>query len=383
MLQIKNISVIFTLLLLTACIKLYTPVIDSNAQNKYVISGRITNAEGWQEVQVSLSSPIESPKYLPASGCQVKVLDNKGNVFSLEEFDPGLYHVWMGQEFLIPGTSYQVRVTTPDSQELESGFDQMPKGPSLDSVYYSVKEVPTSNPLVNQRVMQFYVNLNAIGDYSQFYKWEIEETWEYHSAHAAEFYYDGTFHQIIPPDSSNMVCWATVPVKNVFTLSTKGLSQNSYTQFPLHYVDEHSSRLTVLYSMFVSQLALGEAAYNYWEQLRINSNEQGGLYEKQPLAIKGNLVNLTNSKNEVLGYFFAASVSSRRYFYHDIEGMDLGSNKSCYEEGLGRFGFKEFFPWEYPIWFYYSARVVRILTTGCIDCRQLGGKTVKPDFWPK
>ena len=379
--EMKNILFLLSLFLLFSCIKAYDPEIDEASGNKYVVSGRIVNAEGWQEVEVSLSSPFQSPDYITVSGCQVTVTDQKGHVFTMEEYSPGHYLTWMGDEYVVPGNAYRVRVLTPDNQELVSGFDQMPKGPSLDSVYYSVNEVPAPNSQTPRKIMQFYVDLNAVGDDSHFYKWEIEETWEYHSAHAAEFYYDGIIHQIAPPDSSNMICWATGPVKNVFTLSTKGLSQNGYTQFPLHNVDEHSSRLTVLYSMLVSQLALSEEAYNYWEQMRINSNEQGGLYEKQPLAIKGNLINLTNPENVVLGYFFAASVSSGRYFYHDVEGMSKGFN-ACYEEDLPVFGFRSFFPWEYPVWFYYNAGMIKILYTGCVDCRQLGGTKTKPDFWP-
>jgi hypothetical protein len=119
------------------------------------------------------------------------------------------------------------------------------------------------------------------------------------------------------------------------------------------------------------------------EQLRINSNEQGGLYEKQPIAIRGNLLNTSKPEKTVLGYFYAASQSGRRYFYKDVEGIDLAFNDNCYEEGLGRFGWKEFSPAEYPIYYTYVAGVVKILNLDCIDCRRSGGKTVKPDFWPK
>ncbi|MFH1159520.1 MAG: DUF4249 domain-containing protein [bacterium] len=380
--QIKNISVILAMVLLFACIKPYNPLIDGNAENKYVVSGRITDTEGWQEVEVSLSSPIESPEYVPVSACQVKILDDKGNVFSLEEYKPGQYHVWMGQEYLTPGTSYQVRVTTPGGEELVSGFDKMPNGPPLDSVYYFLEDVPTPNPEIYLRVMQFYVDLNAEGDYSQYYKWEVVETWEYHAARPVEYFYDGTWHKIEPPDYSNKVCWVTGLVKNVFTISTKSLSQNTYNQYPLHSIDGHSSRLGILYSMLVRQLALSEEAYNYWEQLRVNSNEQGGLYEKQPFAIKGNLLNVSNPERDVLGYFYAASESTKRYFYQDIEGIDRGFSDYCTEEYLGLFGWKEFFSWQYPVYYYYNIGVVKILNNYCIDCRLLGGTTVKPDFWP-
>ena len=384
MLRIKNITVILTMLVLFACIKTYNPRIDSNAENKYVVSGRITDKEGWQEVEVSLSSPIESPGYLPGSGCQVKVLDDKGNIFLLEEHRPGLYRVWIDQKYLISGTSYQVRVTTPEGDDLVSGFDRMSTGPKLDSVYYFIKDIPTTNPDINLRVMQFYIDLNAVGTYSQYYKWEVDETWEYETARFIQYYYDGVIHKVSPPDYSKKVCWITKPVNNIFTISMKNLTQNTYYQYPLHSVDGHTSRLGILYSMMVRQFALSEGAFNYWEQLRINSNEQGGLYEKQPLAIKGNLQNVTNPKREVLGYFYAVSESSKRYFYHDVEGIDLDFSDFCSEEQLGVGGWKNVFPWEYPKYFYYNtAGQIRILADACVDCRKMGGTTVKPDFWPR
>jgi Domain of unknown function (DUF4249) len=383
MLQIKNSALIISMLLLFACIKPYDPVIDASVKSKYVVSGRITDIEGWQEVEVSLSSPVDLAKYVPLPGCQVNVADDKGNVFTMVEFTPGLYRVWMTHENLVHGTSYKVRVVTPGGDELVSGYDQMPAGPVLDSIYYALKDIPTTDPAVSNQIMQFYVDINASGDYSKYYKWEVLETWEYHAVHILEYYYDGKHHKVDPPDSSKKVCWITSLAKNVFTVSTKSLAQNTYKQFPLHNIDGKSSRLGILYSMLVSQFALSEKAYTYWEKLRINSNDQGGLYEKQPLAIKGNLVNLTHPDLDVLGYFYATSQSSRRYFYKDVPGLQLDYNNHCVESSLGRFGWKEFTRDDYPVYYYYPATwILRILDHECVNCTLGGGVTVKPDFWP-
>jgi hypothetical protein len=381
--RLNNISALVFILLLGGCIKPYYPVIDASAENKYVISGRISNLEGWQEVDVSISSPVGAPKDIPAGGCQVVVTDDKGNQFILDELQPGQYRRYMNQEFLVPGISYKVMVTTPDGEQMESGFDKMPNGPQIDSIYYSFLDVPTQDPTVTYRTMQFYADLNAVGDYSQYYKWEVVETWEYHAARPVEYIYDGTFHQVDPPDYTNIVCYMTTPVRNVFTISTKSLAQNVYKKYPLHSIDGTTSRLGYLYSMLVSQVALSEGAYNYWEQLRINSNDQGGLYEKQPLAIKGNIVNKSHPDRVVLGYFYAVSEANRRYFYHDIEGIDLTFNNMCSEDYLGRFLWKEFGPDDYPVYFYYNGMTPKILSRACVDCRLLGGTTNKPSFWPK
>jgi hypothetical protein len=247
-----------------------------------------------------------------------------------------------------------------------------------------VEDMLTTDPQKINKVMQFYVDLKAEGDYSRFYKWDVTETWEYHAALPAQYYYDGTTHEIIPPDSSKMVCWTTSLVKNVFTLSTQSLSQNEYRKFPLHFIDGYTPRLGYLYSILVSQYALSEGAYNYWERLRINSNEQGGLYEKQPLAIKGNVVNMTNPDNDVLGYFYTASQSGRRYFYKDVEGIELDFYNFCSPSELGKFGWREFSPWEYPVFFYYNETGhLRVLNHECYDCTRLGGTLIKPEFWPQ
>jgi len=381
--QAKNIFVLSSVLLLFGCIKPYDPKISSIEENKYVVSGVVTDREGWQEVEVSLSSPIESSEYLAVSNCQVKIQDNKGNVFFLEEYNPGLYHVWMDQKYLERGASYQVRITTPEGEVLASGFDTMQNGPQIDSVYYSLEDVLTPDPEITLRGMQFYVDLDAEGDYSRYYKWEVEETWEYEAARPVENFYDGNYHQVYPPDYTNKVCWSYGLVKQVFTVSTKNLSHNAYYGYPLHFIDGSTSRLGILYSILVRQLALSARAYNYWDQLRINSNTNGGLYEKQPLNIKGNMTNATKPEKIVLGYFHTASVSERRYFYHDIKGIDLDFSNGCVEEDPAVGGFRIYETWEYPIYYYTTVFGTKILSNECIDCRLMGGTTVKPDFWPK
>jgi hypothetical protein len=380
---IRNITQVLIMLLMFACIKPYKPVIESDAENKLVVSGRVTNVEGWQEVDISMSSPIGNPQYLPVSGCMVKILDDKGNIFPLTENDAGKYRAWIGNEFLNPGRSFKVNVVTPQNEIVESSYDTLMSHVPLDSVYYILEDVPTGNPDITLRGMQFYVDLDAEGYTSRNFKWEVTETFEVHARFPVEYYYDGTFHQVLPPDSTNLKCWATGLVRNVYTLTTKGLSANVFHKYPLQFVDGHSQRLAYLYSILVKQLVLSESAYNYWEMVRINSTELGGLYEKQPVAIKGNLVNLTHPDKDVLGYFSAASESSRRYFYKDVAGLEIDFESYCNEELLGPLGWKVYSKNDYPIYYHYNLQhLIRILNWECVDCRLLGGSTVKPDFWP-
>jgi hypothetical protein len=232
--------------------------------------------------------------------------------------------------------------------------------------------------------MQFYVDINAQNYKSRYFKWDVIETHEYHSDYPRQWFYDGSVHQISPPDSSRMVCWLTEMNKNIYTLSTENLVENKYLKFPLHYVSNHSATLVYGYSVLIVQYALSEGAYSYWDNMRINSSDMGGLYEKQPLSITGNLHNLTDPSQEVLGFFTAALCRSQRMYYSNVSGMKIDYPGLCTPWRPEHGGFLEINPAEYPAFMmgdtatYYMV----FLPDECVDCLSLGGSNIKPDFWP-
>jgi hypothetical protein len=367
------------------CIRPYIPEIEAGEESKYVISGCLNSLAGEQSIYISVTSPIGSPEYIPLSYCTASIADNNGNIINLQESEPGKYSAWIGQDYLQPGTAYRLRVETPSGDIITSDYDTMPPGPPIDSVYFIVEDHPTSSPSSDIRGLQFYVDLDATGYSSRYYRWEVNETWEYRAAHVKENYYDGSFHAISPPDSSLWVCWSHVLIHDIFTISTASLAQNSYYRYPLHFIDGSSARLSVLYSILLRQYSMSERAYNYWERLRVNSNEQGGLYEKQPVAVEGNVMNESPGGKQALGLFYAATVSEKRVFITKPEELELGFFNFCNEESLGHFGWAEYGPKEYPVYYYFpqpGGGGVLILSTECVDCTLQGGTTEKPDFWP-
>jgi hypothetical protein len=232
--------------------------------------------------------------------------------------------------------------------------------------------------------LSFYVDLHAENTESRFFRWEAIETWERHAKYPKEWFYDGDVHHIFPPDYSSTVCWATETVKKIYTISTTNLAQNQYEMLPLNFVSNHSEKLVYGYSLLINQYALSEAAYTYWDQLRMN-NEQGGLYEKQPFAISGNLHNLTNPDHVVLGFFSASSVKSRRLFISNLPDFSVDYVNGCSVSPLEHGGFLEINPGDYPAFLRGDSTGYRqaTLSNECVDCTTYGATNIKPDFWPK
>lgn len=382
--QRNNIGfgLLLVFLLFTGCIEPFVPRIESGAEDVFVVSGEVTDQPGYQYVDISRASSLKELLYVPVSGCLVNIEDDKGNTFNLEEIEAGKYRVWMNEENLGSGISYRVRVTTPSGDEILSDFDRMSACAAIDSVHYERKEMIAPNTGKNLNGLQFYVDFHGTDSDSRYYRWTADETWEYHAPLPMTYYYDGTTHKIWPPDYTYSKCWSTLPAKSIFTLTTSNLVSNSFKMLPLHYVDNTTNRLLIRYSVLITQHALSDAAYVFWEQLRINNEKQGNLYEKQPLSIKGNLHNTTHPGIMVLGFFGASSVSRKRIFVDGITDMDITDGSFCSPEELGMGGWKNIMPWEYPVYFVYINFQLYTLQKTCTDCRALGGTINKPDFWP-
>jgi hypothetical protein len=383
----NNIIVIFWMagLMLPSCIMPYEPHIETRNINKYVISGQVTDNSEYQTVSISMASPVGDPQFIPVSGCYARITDDKKNQFVMQEAadEAGVYKVQIDRSYLLPGISFKIDIITPDGVSIVSDFDRMPRCPEVDSVYYLRKDIFTDIPGEIAKGIQFYVDLDGGDINSHYFRWEVIETWEYHATYPMEWYYDGSVHHIYPPDYSRMVCWSTKLVKNIYTLSTENLTENKYEMLPLHFVDNRTPRLQYCYSLLINQIALSEGAYSYWDQMRINSTGQGGLYEKQPLAITGNLHNTTDPDQKVLGYFSASSVKSKRIFISNVENLELDVPTFC-TPFMPKYGFKELSPSDYPTFLMGDKNGwwMVFLNMECVDCLTIGGTNIKPDFWP-
>jgi hypothetical protein len=368
----------------SSCLEPFDPQIEDTDKGLYVVSGQVTDQEGYQSLSVSVSSGINAPEFKPITGCVAEIMDDIGNIYPMQDTGEGGYRVWMTQDQLVHGRSYRVRISTPDGREIYSDYEVMPVCPPVDSIYYEIETELTEDPNNPDYGIRFFADVDAINYDSYFFRWEIEETWEYHMDYYKQYYYDGTEHKIDPPDRSTQVCWYTGMRSDIFVVSTLDLSENVYRHYPLHFVRNTTTQLSYLYSILVRQSAISEQAYLYWDKLRVNSQNQGGLYEEQPLPVEGNLSIPANPDARVLGFFGAASVQTRRLFVSKVEGLEINPEPLCIGPvPLGILGWTQFSPQEFPVYFVRIDGVTCSLDNYCVDCLLHGGINVKPDYWPQ
>lgn len=344
----------------TSCIKQYNPEIGGNDAKKYVVTGEVIKGNTIQNINVSQTASISEPTYkyyVPVSGCYVVIVDDKGNVYSAGDMGDGNYQANIPQSMISIGSAFKVEVNIPILGEVSennrinivSDYDTIQECPDVDSLYYQLENLPSVNPYNVIKGIRFYCDLNATAYKCRNFRFEEIETWKYKADLATENTY--------------RYCWLTRKINTIFTLSTKNLTQNKFKMVPFHFVDNYSSqRLRFGYSLLVKQYSISDAAFAYWKKIRTNSEDQGGMYEKQPLQIKGNMHNLTKPNIAVLGFFSVSDMTAKRLFVGKIEGLPT-----------------EFVPCELPV---PTGGPAPPPNPECFNCLLEGGTNIRPDFWP-
>ena len=380
------LSILFSILI-CSCIEEYNPHIGKEDAIKYVIYGKIANNDNKQYVYISKSAEvgISNLKKFPVSNCDVKIIDDKGNTFQLiESEEQGCYCISIDSQYLTLGSLFQINVVTPEGDLIVSEFEQLYESPDVDSIYYEISEVSTTDPEINIPTLQFYMDYNGENANSQSIRIEFEETWEYHADFPIKWYYDGWngIVELPQPDYSKQICWKTTKSSNIYILSTEDLTGNNYKKYPLHSIPNTSENLAYGYSLLIKQSAISKQAYEYFEKLNANIVKEGGLYDTQPQQIEGNLTNINNPDKKVLGYFYTSGVKEKRIFISPISEFHLNFSTHCepiyLQRGPGMLRNKFAYLW----YFDDEPGKAYQLQDACVDCTSLGGVTTKPDFWP-
>lgn len=378
------ISVLFILMVISSCIERYDLAKITSFEPKLVIDAQLATDDGVQEIVISKSSSIEKPALSQVTGCIVYVEDDKGNKFPfIESAEKGHYQGILEGNAIVVGNRYRLQVKTPDNKVFQSSYETLMPCPDVSSVYYEVETKPTTDPKVNQKGLQFFIDFKGDENYGRFFRWQLVQTYEYHSTWPLTRWldWDGS-HEMKKTDYSNFVCYKTENLDDIFVLSTDGFSQNAYTKYKLHYVPDQTQVLQHKYSLLVRQYSLSESAFTYWENLRKNNQEDVNLFGRQPANVIGNIYNSTDSTEQALGYFGISTVRTKRIMVLPSDKLSFNNVYRCRALKI-----------EGPIPqderpFYFAKDIdgngveyVGQAGAECIFCMMLGGTTVKPTFW--
>lgn len=363
-----------------SCIEPYEPKLEES-QELVVISGMITDQPGLQTVSISRSAPYRYPEFQPLEQCIVTVCDQEGNMIYYSDEGDGVYVAEVPDNYLEAGDAVSLHVITSDMKEYRSSYDTILSCPGLDSIYWEQGVLETADPERSLPGIQFYLDMSGDPSDARNIIWRVDETWEYWAALFGTHRWWGDWTEKF---RSNVIfkCWKNFPLDQFYTGTTRYLASNKMERVALNFVSNETDRLKISYSLHVQQQSLSGSAYSYWKRMFDQSVESGGLYDKQPASVVGNIYSVNNPDEVVLGYFYGAQVREKRIFVHNDKLFDFNiPHIQCEYEPIS-----VIWSWEhidYPV-YIYSPGPFQPSFTGpqeCFDCRLQGGDTIRPEYW--
>jgi len=368
------------LLCFPACEEYFLPELEG-FDPILVVDGAITDMPGPYTISLSFSSGVFSEDQRVVEEAIVKIIEEGGDQETLSENQPGYYTTSENGIQGTPGKNYKISIQLQDGTQYESQYQQMPASIPIDSVgadleyrYLSIEEPDVPG-------YQFHVTTGLAEKSENYLIWSLEATYKYESDFTIDYLYSNQGIESYPNPAEFMTCWRTDQVNEIFSFNTAVLSRPKIERLPLHFVRADQRELSIQYSLLVKQFTVNHEAYTFWNNLQRQIESQETLYNTQPFQIRGNLVNVDNPDEAVLGFFMVAGQSEKRIFVDHPEELDLPFSY-CDPDYMSYGSIGLLHPSNWPIYIYEDEAGLRALANDeCFDCRELGGATTRPEFW--
>lgn len=311
----KRYGVLFLLgLLLLSCVEQIDFPLDRQ-EEKLIVSGQISNLHEEKYIYLSKTTsadrqPLPSGQYLvlndlprPVSNAGVFLVSSSNAVFQLREVSPGKYE--LGRSVPIEeDQSYFVEIQV-DGKTYRSSPEEMPSEVGTDELAYEFT-LGELNDAPEVPVISIFSDVK-LPDTSEpyFLRWDVEEAYFWQLT-----FFPNPFNSAPPP------CYVFgFPQPERFALlngeSVRAGSEGSRQLLAQRRVDQ--SFLSRHY-FTVRQVSLSKRAFDYWRNVRDLINNTGSVFDTPPAPVRGNVINVGNPDEVVLGYVEIARVAQKRIY---------------------------------------------------------------------
>jgi hypothetical protein len=360
------------------CIESYTPPSSKNTPDILVVEGFLNSSEGSVRVNLTKATPLTDTSTHPGvNNATVYLEDSNNSTLLLNFISNGRYELTgLAVDY---SKEYRIRIVTASSKEYASDFIKIKQTPDIDSITWAPVETG----------VEIRVNTHDDTGNSRYYLWSFEETWQYRSPFPSNLIFENFDVRSRTPSENITNCWKTQPSTKVLVGSSERLTKDVISQEPIHFLPEGSQRLSVYYSTLVRQTAISADVYDFYEKLRKTTEELGGLFDPQPGKVVGNIHNVNDDGETVLGIFNGGDVKEKRIFisHYDLPVEMRGPMRSeCTVDSISIAGLSFFRQDQYNLvgTIVQGPTVIgyTYASIACTDCRFQGGVNVPPSFWP-
>jgi len=311
-----------------------------------VIEGFITDQPGPHTIKLSYSTEFTDRFYTPITGASVVLSGSDNHQERFVELTEGTY-ISSTSFSAIPGTVYTLEISIGEDTYLSSEVG-LKKGQPLNAIEFREDAIPSLNyygDIKYVKGVRLFAPIKNHDKTENYYSYKVIPTYLFEAERADE-------------NGPNRWCYVTISDKTFNILKDRKGGFNHDISFY-----GFSDKFLHTFSFLVQQYSMTKEAYDFWEKVKNMLANTGGLFDRPPFTIRGNMRHRSDETKEMLGLFSVYSLTEKRVFIH---GYNLSYIPFIQEDYC--------FPLFPPV------------PPECLDCRKKeGGRAVtntKPDWWP-
>lgn len=363
---------------LNSCREQYVPKPVTIDLNYLVIDGFINaNAGEKTVIKLSRTKKINDSTiiYTPEMFASINIEEENGNTYYLQQSSNGEY---ISQLLNIDkNRKYRLNINTTNGAVYQSSFVEVRIPPPVDSITWK-----------QDNDVSLFVNTNDPKNNTRYYMWNFTETWEYRSFYDSRLGFENGYISFLDDDKHKTVCYQSKESNAILVGSSAALSEDIISHELIGKVFNGQEKLAVRYSILVRQMAITQEAKQYWDLMKKNSEQVGGLFDPQPSQLFSNYSCISNPNEIAIGYLSASGVEEKRIFIDNDEVKDWfvsDPSVKCEITILGDTSQSSYFPYFssgafLPV-YYTSGPGLAISQSECVDCTLKGGTLTKPPYW--
>lgn len=326
----------FCWLFLCACETEVTDFKTQNLSSAIVVSGEMSSLAGPYTVRLNYTSaysPFDVTEFqgqvIP--GADVKILDETGASTSLRETQKGVYQTpasFVGQV----GKKYKVRILTINGKLIESTLDELKAPLPLSTFSYAFKN---AEKVENMR-FDLRASLQDKKGSEDFYFIKRQDFIQFLT----------TCPEPPPPPAPVPVCdckcWQA-PQNTQPILISDFLLDGTSIPLALKPVDYQDLTDVVVQ---LNVYTVSKEAYMFWKRQEEQRTLGGGLFDKVPAQIIGNLRSVNDPGQQVVGYFLVGGLHRQRLKIDRFNGIHEETNRKLgFYVDFNNIRYKDF-----PLW---------------------------------
>jgi hypothetical protein len=315
----KVIYIAAFLFVAIGCKQPYIAPRTSSGANYLVVEGFInTSTNPTDSTVFKLSRTVDlsgKPSSHPELNAIVSIVDTMPAFkfyYDLQDEGNGRYSLGFATGFPA-GSKCYLQITTSDGKKYKSDLVDVKTTPPIDSIGYT----KLSNGI------QLFSNAHDPTANTRYYRWDYTETWQFHSLYQSDYITNGQEIVLRTRDQAIYFCFTSDTSSSIILNSSAKLSKDVIDHNPIVFIPSSSEKIEARYSIMVRQYALSKEAYDFWQNLKKNTEQLGSIFDAQPSEISGNIHCITNPSEPVIGYLSATNAQTKRIF---IDNSELPKN---------------------------------------------------------